>query len=97
MSQSLSIVADKQILFAREDFANFADVSLLEGRQIVHDNIKDADVLLVRSVTKVNEDLLKDTSISFVGSATSGIDQIDLNYLDQAEIKLNNAHGSNER
>ena len=97
MSQSLSIVADKQILFAREAFANFADVSLLEGRQIVHDNIKDADVLLVRSVTKVNEDLLKDTSISFVGSATSGIDHIDLNYLDQADIKFAHAPGSNAR
>jgi erythronate-4-phosphate dehydrogenase len=94
---SLSIVADQQILLAKESFSKFGDVQLVDGRSIDHQMIKDADVLLVRSVTKVNETLLKDSKIKFVGSATSGIDHIDTDYLRKSNIPFAQALGSNAR
>ncbi len=94
---SLSIVADQQILLAKETFSSFGEVQLVDGRSIDHQLIKDADVLLVRSVTKVNESLLKNSKIAFVGSATSGIDHIDIDYLQKSNITFSHALGSNAR
>ena len=97
MSRPLSIVADQQISFATEAFSRFGDVTLVDGRSIDWQRIKKADVVLVRSVTRVDETLLKDTPVRFVGSATSGIDHIDLNYLESAGIRFIHAPGSNAR
>ena len=74
---SLKIVADQQIVLAQEVFSQFGEVQLINGRCIDQDTVQDADVLLVRSVTKVNETLLNNSNVSFVASATSGIDHID--------------------
>jgi erythronate-4-phosphate dehydrogenase len=46
-------------------------------------------------VTSVNEDLLKGTSVRFVGSATSGIDHVDLDWLHENGIKFSSAPGCN--
>lgn len=94
---SLSIVADQQILFAKEAFSKFGDVELVDGRSIDQQVIKDADVLLVRSVTKVDKSLLDNSRIKFIGSATSGIDHVDTNYLVESNIAFSSAPGSNAR
>ena len=94
---SLKIVADQQIVLAKEVFSRFGDVELVEGRSIHHDLIKDANVLLVRSITRVNEALLKNSSVSFVGTATSGTDHIDIDYLNNSNITFYDALGSNAR
>jgi erythronate-4-phosphate dehydrogenase len=94
---SLSIVADQQILLAEEAFSNFGDVQLVDGRSIERRMIKDSDVLLVRSVTNVDESLLKNSNVSFVGSATSGINHIDVDYLNKSNIHFSHALGSNAR
>jgi len=92
---SLSIIADDQIPFADKVFSKFGNINLENGRAINKKNIKDADVLLVRSVTKVDESLLKNTNIKFVGSATSGIDHVDVDYLNKSNISFSYAPGSN--
>ncbi len=97
MSQLLSIVADRQILLAEETFSRFGDVELVDGRSIDEAAVKNADVLLVRSVTPVDESLLKNSKIGFVGSATSGIDHIDTDYLKKSNISFVHAPGSNAR
>jgi erythronate-4-phosphate dehydrogenase len=97
VSQPLSIVADRQILLAEEAFSGFGEVKLVDGRTIDQTVVKNADVLLVRSVTQVDESLLKNSNISFVGSATSGIDHIDTDYLKQSNINFVHAPGSNAR
>jgi len=97
MSASLSIVADRQILLAEETFSSFGDIELVDGRSIDQSTVKNTDVLLVRSVTQVNESLLKNSNISFVGSATSGIDHIDTDYLKKSNINFVHAPGSNAR
>ncbi len=97
MSQLLSIVADRQILLAEETFSHFGMVELVDGRSIEQATVKNADVLLVRSVTRVDESLLKNSKVGFVGSATSGIDHIDTDYLKKSNISFAHAPGSNAR
>ena len=71
------------------------EVNLLDGRAINSQWVRDADVLLVRSVTRVNAELLAGSNVRFVASATSGTDHIDSDYLNQAGIKFSFAPGCN--
>lgn len=76
-------------------FSPFGDVRLLPGRDMSAADVADADVLLVRSVTSVNESLLKGSRVKFIGSATIGTDHVDLAYLEQQGIAFSNAPGCN--
>ena len=49
----------------------------------------------MRSVTSVSRELLSNTPIRFVGTATSGTDHVDGEYLAEHNIKLADAKGSN--
>lgn len=72
-------------------------VSTLPGRAITRRHLMDRDILLVRSVTRVDEDLVRDTPLRFVGSATSGTDHIDTLALAAAGIHFAYAPASNAR
>ncbi len=91
----MKIVADENIPFVKECFSSLGQVCLFEGRKITFDKVKDADVLLVRSVTKVNKELLEGGNVKFVGTATIGVDHIDQNYLKERGIGFSSAPGSN--
>jgi len=68
---------------------------VMPGRDINADVVADCDVLLVRSVTQVNRDLLAGSKVRFVGSATSGIDHVDTVYLQAEDITFAHAPGCN--
>ncbi|MFH1760890.1 MAG: 4-phosphoerythronate dehydrogenase PdxB [bacterium] len=91
----MKIVADENIPLVREVFGQLGDISTVNGRKINSAQLKHADLLLVRSVTKVNNELLKDSSVSFVGTATIGTDHIDIEYLKNRHIEFASAPGSN--
>ena len=67
----------------------------IQGTQIVPADLKDANALLTRTVTRVDSNLLQDSPISFVGTASAGTDHIDTRYLSERGIKLANAAGCN--
>lgn len=91
----MRIVADKNIPFAEEAFSLIGSVELFPGREIGKTEVQDADVLLVRTVTDVNESLLDGSNVKFVGTATIGFDHIDTGYLDKNSIGFSYAPGSN--
>jgi len=91
----LKIVADENIPYALEAFSLLGSVTLLKGRDITANDLQQADILLVRSVTRVNQALLDGTSVKFVASATAGFNHIDLEYLQLQNIGFARAPGSN--
>ncbi len=91
----MKIIADENIPYADEAFAEFGEVRTFVGRDLTAADLGNAEILLVRSVTKVNAQLLAASSIRFVGTATIGLDHIDLNYLQQQGIGFISAPGSN--
>jgi len=95
MKAFMKIVADENIPFVKECFSSAGEVLTAGGRKITPEILKDADVLLVRSITKVNKDLLEGASIKFVGTATIGFEHIDLDYLAARKIGFASAPGSN--
>ena len=92
---SLSILADENIPAVEHYFGDGVAVRRVGGRKLQRSHLQGVDVLLVRSVTQVNEALLHDTSVKFVGTATSGVDHIDQDYLRQQAIGFAHApHGN---
>ena len=67
----------------------------IRGTQIVPADLKDANALLTRTVTRVDANLLQDSQITFVGTASAGTDHVDTRYLSERGIKLANAAGCN--
>lgn len=92
---SIKIIADRNIPQVDKAFAHIGEVQLVDGRQLDVEQLGDAQILLVRSVTPVNQQLLQHSAVQFVGSATIGTDHIDLAYLQQQGIAFSNAPGCN--
>ncbi len=91
----MKIIVDENIAYGEEAFSEFGKVQLFHGRKINNEILKDVDVLIIRSVTKVTEELLAHTNVKFVGTTTIGTDHIDKNYLDKSGIVYANAPGCN--
>lgn len=89
------IIADQNMPFVDAYFGHLGEVKLMAGRDIDRHAIKSAEILLVRSVTEVNSDLLQGSAVRFVGSATAGTDHIDLEYLEKNNIQFAHAPGCN--
>ena len=104
----MKIYFDENMPFAKEFFSDLCNVNEdivsdtedklvpFSGRTLTAEQVADADVLLVRSITQVNEQLLHlNDRISFVGSATIGTDHIDQDYLAKRGITFHSAPGCN--
>lgn len=91
----MKIVADANLYCINELFGDLGDLVLIPGREINHSDLIDADALIVRSVTDVSAELLKASPVRFVGTATSGIDHIDVDFLSSKGVYLADAKGSN--
>ena len=91
----MKIVADKHIPFLEGVFEPYAEVVYIDGRQINHNDIIDADALIIRTRTKCNADLLDGTKVSMIATATIGTDHIDLDYCREHNIEVHNAEGCN--
>lgn len=91
----MRILADENIPLVQEAFGDLGELSTLSGRDISNADVADTDILLVRSVTQVNQSLLANTPVRFVASATAGFNHVDVEYLSRAGIGFARAPGSN--
>jgi erythronate-4-phosphate dehydrogenase len=91
----MKIIADENIPFVKDCFASIGDVQTLSGRKITPEEIANADILLVRSITPVNEKLLANSKVKFVATATIGFEHVDVDYLKKRGIGFASAPGSN--
>lgn len=96
MTKKLKIIADENMPAVEAMFSDVADVYRCSGRTMTAVDLADADILLVRSVTQVNEALLAQAkSLKMVGTATIGVDHIDQDYLQSVDIPFYSAPGCN--
>lgn len=76
-------------------FERQGDVHRFAGRRLCREDLRSANVLIVRSVTRVDGSLLEGTPIRFVGTVTTGLDHIDTACLASRGIHLATAAGFN--
>jgi erythronate-4-phosphate dehydrogenase len=74
-------------------FSEFGEIVAMAGRDIDANSVQDADVLIVRSRTKVNQALLQDSQVKFVGSTVAGLEHVDQDYLTANNITFFSARG----
>ena len=91
----MKILADRDLPLVNELFSYFGDLILIPGRDIKNENLVGVDALVVRSTTEVSKSLLTNTSLKFVGTATSGIDHISTDELTERGIYFADAKGCN--
>lgn len=91
------IVADENIPLLEAFFGALGTLRRLPGRSITADDVREADVLLVRSVTRVDAALLEGSKVRFVGTCTIGTDHLDTTYLAQRGVAWSSAPGCNAR
>lgn len=83
------------VLWGRDAFSNLGEVVVRPDDRIGPADVRDADALIVRSKTRVNQDLLAGSSVAFVGTATAGLDHFDTAWLDAAGVAWCAAPGCN--
>jgi len=91
----MKLVIDDTVWGFEEIFSDFGEIVTLPGRQIDRQSLLDCDILIIRSRTKVNKELLQGTKVQFVGSTVAGLDHIDEAYLYENNITFASAQGCN--
>jgi len=91
----VNIIVDENIPYSVEAFRTLGHARSMAGRAITREAVRDADALIIRSVTKVNRNLLEGSHVRFVATATIGFDHVDTAYLQQCGIGFASAPGSN--
>lgn len=95
MNSKYHIVVDENMPGVDMLFNDSVTIKKINGRAISRNDLIEADALFCRSITNVNRDLLDQTKVSFVGTATIGTDHIDINWLKENTINWANATGCN--
>ncbi|NVP00416.1 4-phosphoerythronate dehydrogenase, partial [Photobacterium damselae subsp. damselae] len=74
----MKILIDENMPYAHELFSQLGEVIAKPGRSLTPADLVDIDALMIRSVTKVNRELLTQANkLKFVGTATAGDDHVD--------------------
>lgn len=89
------IIADNTVPYLKGVAEPFAEIRYISSAEFTHENVKDADVLIVRSIDKCTRELLQGSHVKLITTATIGFDHIDIHYCDEAGIKWTNAPGCN--
>jgi len=90
----MRIVADESIPYLDAALPRLGEAVRVPA-ETLPDAVREADAVVVRSVTRVDEGLLAGSPVRVVGSATTGLDHIDTEYLRRNGIALVDAAGAN--
>lgn len=93
----MRILADENIPLVEAFFTEHGEIRRMPGRSINRASLEQAEVLLVRSVTRVDRELLEGSAVRFVGTCTIGTDHLDIDYFEEAGISWASAPGCNAR
>jgi len=89
------VAADGDIPYIREALAGAGEVRLFAGRTVRPAEVREADAIIVRTITRVDAGLLEGSKVRFVGTASAGMDHLDLDYLAAQGTQVASAAGSN--
>lgn len=91
----MRIVCDENVALTPALAAQASTLITMPGRQIAQRDLAEADALLVRSVTRVDASLIRNTPVRFVGTATAGVDHINQSDLQRLGVAFASAPGAN--
>ena len=92
----MKIIVDNKIPYIQSSLSLLdAETEYLDGSAISSDDVRDADVLIIRTRTRCNAQLLEGSRVKLILTATIGYDHLDTDYLHRAGIRWYNCPGCN--
>lgn len=92
----MKIIVDDKIPYILPALSELADeVVTLAGSDISAADVRDADILVIRTRTRCNRALLEGSSVKLIVTATIGFDHLNTAYLADAGIQWSNCPGCN--
>lgn len=91
----MKIIADSFIPFLKGRLEKYADISYIHPDDFSPETVAEADALLIRTRTKCRRELLGESKVQFIATATIGMDQFDLPWCASRGIKTENSPGCN--
>ncbi|MFC4666863.1 4-phosphoerythronate dehydrogenase PdxB [Falsiporphyromonas endometrii] len=91
----MKIVIEASVPYLRGIAEQFGDVEYLQSNDFDKEHLKDADALIIRSITKCNAQNLEGTSVKLITTATAGFDHIDQTFCKENGIVWKNSPGCN--
>jgi erythronate-4-phosphate dehydrogenase len=91
----MKIVCSSTLAYPRDAFETLGEVLVLPDRSIGPEDVREAELLIVRSTTAINARLLENSRVRFVGTATIGTDHMDMGWMESHGIRWCFAPGCN--
>ena len=91
----MKIVVDQNIRGAGSTFGRHSKLEVVDGRALRAEHLRDTDVLIIRTTTRIDKHLLQDSPVGFVGTTSIGTDHMDIDWLEQRGISWASAPGCN--
>ena len=96
----MRLLVDNKIPFFKEYLKKIKNydqfiIKYFDDNNLENDDCLNSDALFIRSTTRVNSELLSNSPIKFIGSATSGYDHFDNNILNNSKCSIYVASGCN--
>lgn len=91
----MKTVVAETVMLGREAFKTLGDVVVVPDREIGPDHLKNIDALIIRSKTKVTPELIANSSVRFIGTATAGFEHIDFQTLEEKGVRWCASPGCN--
>lgn len=91
----MKAVIDSAIPYIRGILEPFAEVVYRSGSEFSPADVVDADLLIIRTRTRCDRNLLEGSRVRMIATATIGFDHIDLDYCRRHDIKVVTAAGCN--
>ncbi len=91
----MKAIIDKAIPYVTGVLEPYMQVEYCDGVAISTEMVKDADLLIIRTRTRCNQQLLDGSKVKFIATATIGFDHIDLEYCRLHDITVTTAQGCN--
>jgi erythronate-4-phosphate dehydrogenase len=91
----MKTVVAETVMLGREAFETLGPVDVIPDREIGPQHLTDADALIIRSKTKVTPELIANSPVRFIGTATAGFEHIDFQWLEKRGIAWTASPGCN--
>lgn len=91
----MKAIIDKAIPYIQGVLEPYGEVIYRDGREFSAEDVRDADLLIIRTRTRCDASLLEGSSVKLIATATIGFDHIDLDYCASRGIEVVTAQGCN--
>lgn len=91
----MNFVVDKDIPHISQRLEKAGNVRMVKNSEMTPSNVRDADVLVIRTRGRYGEALLSGSNVKLIGSAAIGLDHVDIPWCEANGITVANAPGCN--